>query len=166
MFFSKKLYLEGLISIIMHDLCVFCTICTFAQKIFKGWGCYLKWSFGMVMRNKSLKMVFVARIMRHKLCMIHAFFVCSKIIAKGQKLFSYCWDKFDYPGSIVCLSCFAWNLQNGPSILLIFFYWKRLMNIIDNFSGDFSILYYYSFYIVYKMSKITFRGVSLNFEAR
>ena len=34
LFFSKKLYEEGLISIIMHNLCVFCTFSTFAQKIF------------------------------------------------------------------------------------------------------------------------------------
>ena len=27
-----------------------------------------------------------------------------------QKLFSYCWDKFAYPGSIVNLSCFPKNL--------------------------------------------------------
>ena len=32
-------------------------------------------------------------------------FFCSKIIF-DQKLFSYCWDKVDYPGSIVYLSCF------------------------------------------------------------
>ena len=31
-------------------------------------------TFGKVMRSKSMKMVFVARIIRHKLCMIYAFF--------------------------------------------------------------------------------------------
>ena len=90
----------------MHNLCVFCTFSTFAQKIFKGWGCNFTWSFGKVMRFKALKTVFVARIIRHKLCIIYAFFdfFCSKIIF-DQKLFSYCWDKFDYLGSIVYLSC-------------------------------------------------------------
>ena len=85
----------------MHNLCVFCTFSTFAQKIFKGWGCNFTWSFGKVMRIKSLKMVFVARIIRHKLCMIYAFLelFCSKKF--WPKLFSYCWDKFDYTGSIV-----------------------------------------------------------------
>ena len=58
----------------MHDLCVFCTFSTFAQKIFKEWGCNFTWSFGKVMRIKSLKMVFVARMIRHKLCIIYAFF--------------------------------------------------------------------------------------------
>ena len=58
----------------MHNLCVFCTFSTFAQKIFKGWGCNFTWSFGKVMRSKSMKMVFVARIIRHKLCMIYAYF--------------------------------------------------------------------------------------------
>ena len=43
-------------------------------KISKGWGCNFTWSFGKVRRIKSLKMVFVARIIRHKLCMIYAFF--------------------------------------------------------------------------------------------
>ena len=33
-------------------------------------------------------------------------FFCSKIIF-DQKLFSYCFDKFDYRGSIVYLSCLA-----------------------------------------------------------
>ena len=94
----------------MHNLCVFCTFCTFAQKIFKGWGCNLTWSFGKVLHIKSLKMVLVARITRHKLCMIFAFFLflCWKIIF-DQKLFSYRWDRFDYPGSIVYLSCFCWE---------------------------------------------------------
>ena len=93
-------------SIIMHNLCVFCTFSNFAQKIFKGWGCNFTWSFGKVMRIKSL-LVFVARIVRHTLCMIYAYFdfFCSKIIF-DQKLFSNCWDKFYYPGSIVYLSCF------------------------------------------------------------
>ena len=58
----------------MHNLCVFCTFCAFAQKIFKGWGCNFTWNFGKVIHIKSLKMVFVARIIRHKLCMIFAFF--------------------------------------------------------------------------------------------
>ena len=88
----------------MHNLCVFCTFCTFAQKIYKGWGCNFTWSFGKVMRIISLKMVFVARVIRHKLCIF--LFSCSKIIF-DQKLFSYCWDQFDYQGSIVYLFCFC-----------------------------------------------------------
>ena len=92
----------------MHNLCVFCTFSTFVQKIFKGWGCNFTWSFCKVMRSKWTEMVFVARIIRHKICMIYAFF-CSKIVF-DQKLFSYCWDEFDYPGSIVYLSCLTKNL--------------------------------------------------------
>ena len=42
----------------------------------------------------------------HNLCIF--WFFCSKIIF-DQKLFSYCWEKFDYPGSIVYLSCFSKN---------------------------------------------------------
>ena len=133
----------------------FCTFSTFAQRIFKGWGCnftwssckvmrsksmkmvfvariirnelcmiyalfdckttlrwpwyqvlHFTWSFGRLMHIKSLKLVFVARIFRHRLCMIYAYFdfFCSKIIF-NQKLFSYCWDKIESPGSIVHLSC-------------------------------------------------------------
>ena len=92
----------------MHNLCVFCTFSTFSQTIFKGWGCNFTFRFSKVMCIKSLKMVFVARIVRHKLCMVYAFFdcFCSKIIF-DQKLFSYCWKKFDYQGSIVYLSCYS-----------------------------------------------------------
>ena len=55
------------------------------------------------MRSKSIKMVFVASIIRQKLCMIYAFFD----FFFAHKLFSYCWDKFYHPGSIAYLSCFT-----------------------------------------------------------
>ena len=58
----------------MRNLCVFCAFSTFAQKILKGWGCNFRWSFGKVLPIKSMKMVFVARINRHKLYMIYTFF--------------------------------------------------------------------------------------------
>ena len=86
------------------------------------------------MRIKSLKMVFVARIIRHKLCIIYAFFdfFCSKIIF-DQKLFSYCLEKFDYPGSIVYLSCSALRNQSfwehckrSPIITSARVFWKNL----------------------------------------
>ena len=48
----------------MHKLCFFCTFSTFAQKI-----------FGKVTYSKSMKMVLVARMIRHKLWMIYAFFI-------------------------------------------------------------------------------------------
>ena len=51
-----------------------------------------------------MKIVFVASIIRHELLCVFFLFFCSKIIF-DQKLFSYCWDKFDYPGFIVYLSC-------------------------------------------------------------
>ena len=50
------------------------TFSTFAQNIFKELVCNFTWNFGKVMCIKSLKMVFVARIIRHKVCMIYAFF--------------------------------------------------------------------------------------------
>ena len=59
----------------MHNLCFFLHFFTVAQKIFKGWGFNFTWSFVKVMCIKSLKMVmFVARIIRQKLCIIYAFF--------------------------------------------------------------------------------------------
>ena len=124
----------------MYNSWVFGTFSTFAQKIFKGCGCNFTWSFGKVMPIKSLKMVYVASIISHKLCMIYAFFsfafveksfltkkfflcveinlttrgplytclvlicFCSKIVFY-QNFFSFWWDKLDYPGSIVYLSC-------------------------------------------------------------
>ena len=57
-----------------HNLCVFCTFSAFAQNIFKGLGCNFTRSFGQVMRSKSMKMVFVASVINHQLCMIYAFF--------------------------------------------------------------------------------------------
>ena len=48
----------------MLNLCIFCSFSNFAQKIFKGWGCNFTWSFGKVMRSKSMKMVFLERIIR------------------------------------------------------------------------------------------------------
>ena len=58
----------------MHNLYVFCTFSTFTQEIFKGWDCNFTWSFRKVMRIKSLKIMFGARIISYKLCMIYAFF--------------------------------------------------------------------------------------------
>ena len=65
------------------------------------------------MRRKSMKMMFMASIIRHKLYMIYVvlYFLCSKIIF-DQKSFSYCCDKFEHQGSIVYLSCFAWLFPN------------------------------------------------------
>ena len=86
----------------MHNLCVFCTFSTFAQKFFKGRGCNFTLSFGKVMCIKSLKMVFVARIIRHELCMIYTFF-CSKIIF-DQKFFPFAEINLTTRGSLyTCL---------------------------------------------------------------
>ena len=80
---------------------------TFAQKIFREWSCNFTWSFGKVIRSKSVKMVFVTSIIR-QIMIIYVFldYFCSTIIF-DQKLFSYHCDKFDYPGSIVYLSCLS-----------------------------------------------------------
>ena len=50
-----------------------------------------------------MKLVFIAIIIRHKLCIINPFW---KKIIFNQKLFPTCRDKFDYLGSAVYLSCF------------------------------------------------------------
>ena len=55
-----------------------------------------------ITHSKSMKMEFVARIIRHELCMVYAFFdfFCSKIIF-NQKSFPNSCDKVDYLWSIV-----------------------------------------------------------------
>ena len=73
----------------MHNLCVFCTFSTFAQKILKGWGWNFIWSFRKLMSSKSIMMVFMASIIRHKLCMIYAlfyFFVQRSFLTKNYFL--------------------------------------------------------------------------------
>ena len=52
----------------------FCTFSTFAQKIYKRSGWNFTWSFRKVLCTYSTKMVFVARIIRPKLCIIYALF--------------------------------------------------------------------------------------------
>ena len=75
------------------------------------------------MRSKSMKMVFVARMIRHKSCIFYAYFYffCSKSIF-DQKLFSYCCNKFDYTGSIIYLSCCSRSL----SFIFIFLFFKGI----------------------------------------
>ena len=51
----------------LHFLCL-------SSKILKECGCNFTWCFGKIMWIKSLKMVFVAKIIRHKLFMIYALF--------------------------------------------------------------------------------------------
>ena len=109
----------------MHYLCGFCTFSAFTQKIFKGWGCNFTWSFSKVMRIKSLKMVYVTSIISHSLIMhvlcIFLICFCSKIIF-DQNIFSLCWDKLDYPGSIVYLSCLFELLANLMKYDFIYFF--------------------------------------------
>ena len=50
-------------------------------------------------------MVFVASIISHKLYIIFFYYFFRSNIIFDPKSFSFCWDKFDYPGSIVYLSC-------------------------------------------------------------
>ena len=88
----------------MHNICVFELFLPLLKKSFKGWRCNFTWSFGKVMCIKSLKMVFLARIIRQKLWIIYAFFdfFCSKIIfyQKNLNKTSIQWT----PGSQIYLS--------------------------------------------------------------
>ena len=58
----------------------------------------IQWTPGSRIYLSSMKIIF-------EKCIIYPFFdfFCSKIFF-DQKLFSYCWKKFDYLGSIVYLS--------------------------------------------------------------
>ena len=73
---------------VLHNLCAFCTFSISARKIFMDEAEISHEALG----SKSMKMVFVARIIRHKLCMIYAlfdFFFVQKSFF-DQKLFSEC----------------------------------------------------------------------------
>ena len=144
-FFFSEIILEGLISMILHNACVFFFIfSTFAQSIFKGWGCDFTWSFDKVMRSKSMKIVFVARMIRHKWCMIHAFidFFFSEIIF-DQKLFPYCWYKVDYQGFIVYLSCsYYWDTFDYPeSIVFLSCLSNGILCVFLHFLGNAIIIF-------------------------
>ena len=61
------------------------------------------------------------------------FFCCSKIIF-DPKCFTFCWDKLDYPGSIVYLSCslgsFFFSDVNTPRLLnQYYFQWGFQLHI-------------------------------------
>ena len=118
--FSQKLCKEGLISIINAFFALFLP---FLKTSFKGRDCNFKWSFGKVIHSKSMKIAFVALTIRHKSCMIYAFvyfFVQKSFL--DHRLFSYCWDKFDNPGSIVYFSiviCQTHNIKKFSCIWLI-----------------------------------------------
>ena len=75
----------------------FLTFSTFAQRNFKGWGCNFTWRFGKVMHSNSMNMVFVGRIIRHKLCMIYAFlhfsYLCLKIFRERGCSFTWSFGK-------------------------------------------------------------------------
>ena len=93
-----------------------------SKHLFKGRGCNFTWSFGKVIHSKSMKIAFVARTIRHKSCMIYAFvyfFVQKSFL--DHRLFSYCWDKFDYPGSIVYFSIVIGQTHNIKKFSCIWF---------------------------------------------
>ena len=86
----------------------FYTFSNFAQKIFKGWGCNFTWRFDKVMHSKSQKLVFVARIVRHKLRMIYAYldyFLTTEI------------DLTTRGPLYICLVCNEWYNYSPPNLL-------------------------------------------------
>ena len=42
---------------------------------------------------------------------------CFCFFVFDQQLFSYCWDEFDYPGSIVCLFCCLTTFKMSNTII-------------------------------------------------
>ena len=88
------------------------------------------------MRSKSMKMVFVERIIRHKLYMIYAFFdfFCAKIIF-DQKLFSYCHILINFTTRCPLYTCLLWVssimhfvVQSGS---IVYFAYSRLRQFYD-----------------------------------
>ena len=61
--------------IILHNLNVFCTFSTFAQKSLRDEAEISHEGFGKVMRTKSMRMMVVASIIRLKSCMIYVFLI-------------------------------------------------------------------------------------------
>ena len=55
----------------------------------------------------------------HDLCILLICF-CSKIIF-DQRNFSFCWDKLDYPGSIVYLFCFTREIYKYYTVFVCSF---------------------------------------------
>ena len=64
---------------IMHNLCAFVFFLPMLKKSLRDAAPILHEAYGNVMRSKSMKMVFVASRIRHRLCMIYASFL-SEII--------------------------------------------------------------------------------------
>ena len=68
-----------------------------------------------------MRMVFLASMIRHRLCIIYPFFdFCSKIIFNQNSFFDCC-DRFDYLGSIVYLSCLICYSFGKTNVMLILF---------------------------------------------
>ena len=128
-----------------HNLCVFCTFSAIAQNIFKGLGCNFTWSFGEVMRIKSLKMVFVARIIRHELCMIYAFFdfvVQKTFLTKNHFLTAEInltmWGPL-YTFLVVIQSIFSLTLKIGTKFTVFCHVYRPL----DSMCIGLQLLYYF-----------------------
>ena len=130
----------------LHFLCL-------SSKILKECGCNFTWCFGKIMWIKSLKMVFVAKIIRHKLCMIYALFVpllkksfkgwgciltwsfCKVIRIKSQKMvfveriirhklcMIYAFFDFFVQKSFL-YTCLVWILQLGQNWVSVVEYWS------------------------------------------
>ena len=136
----------------MHNSCVlhFFYLCS-KNPLGRGWN--VTWSFGKVICSKSMKIVFLARIIRHKLCIIYAFFdfLCSKITF-DHKLFSYCRDKCVY------LSC--WFSFTFPEAGIYtsngFFYYSNKKNFVTAcFRDSFNIV---SIFIHFELRVVLLEG--------
>ena len=71
--------------------------------------------------------------------MIYAFFL---FVFVDQKVFSFCWVKLDYPGSIVYLSCFDWRIMS-KNVVVQNFYCRIMLqtskNVAFHSGGDLPI---------------------------
>ena len=102
----------------MHKSCIFAFFLPLLKKSLRDEAEILHEAYGKVVDSKSVKMVFVPSIIRHRydrLCMIYAFFNFFAKNHFGPKIMFVLLRFYDYQESIAYLSCciFGRNEQDN-----------------------------------------------------
>ena len=112
------------------------------------------------MRSKSIKMMFVASMIRHKLCMIYAFFDYFVQISFSTK---------KYFGTAPCFTLPRYPAlkMTGPLWFLYYFfskitfYWKSFSDCCDRFDYPGSIVYLYCFLMKFLSNLSNLRSLGI-----
>ena len=140
-------------------MCFFYTFSTFAQIIFRG--CSFTWSFDRVMRSKSMKMVSVARIIRHELCMIDAFFnfFIQKLFLTKNYFLTADINLTTRGPLYTCLFCMKLGHHKGTKATEPDF-WKKSWGVTNwgksHFGGTFDVFWPYFRIQSLKVSEISY----------